>query len=132
MTVKSYRDLLVWQKGMDLAERCYRATEVFPHTETFGLSAQIRRAAASIPANIAEGHGRDHIAEYIHHLSIAKGSLMEVETHLLLSGRLGYIARPALSQLLEEASELGRMLAGLSAALKRRRAQRPKSPTPDP
>lgn len=128
MTVKSYRDLLVWQKSMDLTEHCYHATETFPKTETFGLSSQIRRAAASIPANIAEGNGRDHIAEYLHHLSIARGSLMELETHLLLSGRLGFIDVAQLSRVLGETAEIGKMLAGLSASLKRRRAQRIPNP----
>lgn len=85
MTVQCYRDLLVWQKAMEVVLACYRLSETFPKTETFGLASQLRRAAVSIPANIAEGHGREHLGDYLHHLSIANGSLMEAETHLLLA-----------------------------------------------
>ena len=75
--VKSYRDLLVWQKAMDLVEESYSVASQLPKTETFGLVSQIQRAAVSVPANIAEGHGRQHLGDYLHHLSIANGSLME-------------------------------------------------------
>src|SRR5438093_1116285 len=85
MTVQHYRQLEVWQGGMELAEKCYLATRGFPREELFGLVSQIRRAAVSIPANIAEGQGREHTREFLHFLSMARGSLMEVETHLLLS-----------------------------------------------
>ncbi len=85
MTVRSYRDLKVWEKAMDLVVESYRLTQLFPRGETYGLTAQIQRAAVSIPANIAEGHGRDHLGNYLRHLSVANGSLMELETHLLIA-----------------------------------------------
>jgi hypothetical protein len=79
--VKSYRDLLVWQKAVDLVTDCYGLTKQLPKTEIYGLTAQIQRAAVSIPANIAEGHGREHLGDYLHHLSIANGSLMAGDAH---------------------------------------------------
>lgn len=85
MSIKSYRDLLVWQKAMDLVAESYGLSAKPPKTETYGLASQIQRAAVSIPANIAEGHGREHLGDYLHHLSVANGSLMELETHLLLA-----------------------------------------------
>ncbi|MBF2056612.1 MAG: four helix bundle protein [Cyanobacterium sp. T60_A2020_053] len=89
--VKSYRDLAVWQKSMDLVVNCYQLTSQFPKTEIYGLSSQIQRASVSIPANIAEGKGRNYLGDYIRHLSIANGSLKELETHLLIVERLEYI-----------------------------------------
>jgi len=89
MVVKSYRDLQVWQKAMDLVAESYTLSAKLPKTETFGLASQIQRAAVSIPANIAEGHGREHLGDYLHHLSVANGSLMELETHFLVSQSLG-------------------------------------------
>ena len=118
MTINSYRDLLVWQKAMDLVVGCYRLTEGFPRSETYGLSSQLRRAAVSVPANIAEGQGREAIKEYLHHLSIANGSLMELETHLLIAGRLTYAKESDLTPLLSQASEVGKMLNGLIKSLK--------------
>ena len=88
MTVSSYRDLRVWQKAMDLVVTSYEVTKQFPQTELYGLVSQIQRAVVSIPANIAEGHGREHLGDYIHHLSMANGSLIELETHFLLAERL--------------------------------------------
>lgn len=76
MQIKSYRDLLVWQKAMDLVVDCYRYVDALPKNETYGLISQVRRAAVSVPANIAEGHGRDHLGDYLRHLSMANGSLM--------------------------------------------------------
>ncbi len=116
--IKSYRDLLVWQKAMDLAAQAYRLIESFPKHEEFGLKSQMRRSATSIPANIAEGHGRDHLGDYLRHLSIAKGSLAELETHLLLSTRLGYLTDAQAKEALQAADEIGRMLTGLSAKLR--------------
>ena len=83
--VQTYRDLIVWQKSMTLAVSCYQMTKQFPASETYGLVSQIRRSAASIPANIAEGNGREITGSYIHSLRIAQGSLKELETHVLLS-----------------------------------------------
>jgi four helix bundle protein len=87
--IQSYRDLRVWREAMLLAELCYKFTRVFPRDELFGLTAQIRRAGASIPANIAEGYGRDNPGSYVQFLRIAQGSCKEVETHVLLSVRVG-------------------------------------------
>jgi len=80
--MNSYRDLGVWQVSMDLVTAIYKLTDKFPSKERFGLSSQIQRSAVSVPANIAEGYGRSHRKEYLNHLSIAYGSLMETETHL--------------------------------------------------
>jgi four helix bundle protein len=109
----SYRDLKVWQRAMDLAEACYRATKNFPRDELFGLTSQIRRAAASIAANIAEGYGREQTRTYIQFLRIAQGSLKELETHLLLSQRVGLIDPQALDHLLLDCQEIGKMLRAL-------------------
>jgi len=105
---------------MELAERCYQATKSFPKEEMFGLTSQIRRSAASIPANIAEGQGREHTKEFLNHLSIARGSLMEVETHLMLSQRVGLLQQAELESLLELTDRISRMLSGLRKALEQR------------
>ncbi len=118
MTVQHYRQLKVWQFAMDLAERCYLTTKGFPKEELFGLTSQIRRSAASIPANIAEGQGRDHTKEFLNHLSIARGSLMELETHLMLSHRVGLLQQADLETLLALTDRLSRMLSGLRRASK--------------
>jgi four helix bundle protein len=91
MAVQSYRELEVWQVAMSLAEECYKVTKGFPKDELFGMTSQIRRAAASIPANIAEGQGREHTKEFMNHLSIARGSLKELETHLILAQRVSFV-----------------------------------------
>jgi four helix bundle protein len=118
MTVKSYRDLRVWEQAMDLAVQSYHVARLLPRDEVYGLVSQIRRAAVSVPANIAEGHGRDHLGDYLHHLSVANGSLMELETHLLLAQRLSYLKTTDVQPLLVLTSEVGRMLAGLMRKLK--------------
>ncbi len=122
MVVKSYRDLKVWQKAMDLVVESYRLARLLPRTETFGLSSQIQRAAVSIPANIAEGHGREHLGDYLHHLSVANGSLMELQTHLLICGRLSLLRADEITPALSLTEELSRMLAGLTKSLKNRPA----------
>ena len=91
MTVKRYTDLVAWQKAMDLVEQIYRITKSFPKEELYGLSSQLRRAAISVPSNIAEGHCRNGRREFVHHLSIALGSLGEMETQIILASRLGYM-----------------------------------------
>jgi len=90
--VTSYRDLIVWQRAMDLAHLVHEITRTFPNEERFGLTSQIQRSAASIPSNIAEGHGRTHLREYLHHLSIARGSLVELETQLAIAAQRKYLS----------------------------------------
>lgn len=121
--IRSYRDLEVWQRAIDLVEMVYHVTDPFPRHETYGLTAQMRRAAVSVPSNIAEGHGRSGPREYLHHLSIANGSLMELETQVLLSRRLGYLSPERETTLLTRSAEIGRMAAGLIRALQRRATQ---------
>ena len=116
--IRSYRDLIVWQKGMGFVTTCYQVTKGFPPVEVYGLTSQLRRAAVSIPANIAEGHGRSSRADYGRHLAIAYGSLMEAETHLLISRNLGYLATDDLERLLLQAGEVGRLLNALKRSLK--------------
>lgn len=118
--VNSYRDLLVWQRGIDLVESVYKATKSFPRHETYGLTAQMRRAAVSVASNIAEGHGRRHLGDYLHHLSIANGSLFELETQFLVAQRLAYTSSSDADAVSRLSGEVGRMLAGLARALRRR------------
>jgi four helix bundle protein len=115
--VKCYKDLKVWQKAMDLVVESYRLTKLLPKSETFGLASQAQRASVSIPANIAEGHGREHLGDYLRHLSIASGSLMELETHLLIMTRL-YIPLNDVKNAFGMVRELDRMLSGLTKKLK--------------
>jgi four helix bundle protein len=131
MTVQHYQQLEVWRLAMELAEECYRATKVFPKEELFGLVSQIRRAAASIPANIAEGQGREHTREFLNHLSIARGSLMELETHLILSQRVRLLAEAELESLLAITDRVSRMLSGLRKSLQKRLDTR-RHPIPPP
>lgn len=118
VVVRSYRDLQVWQKGMDLVVDAYCLAKSLPKTELYGLASQIQKAAVSVPANIAEGHGREHLGEYLHHLSIANGSLMELETHCLIAVRLKYLEGDKANNFLGRTSELGRMMSGLMHKLK--------------
>jgi four helix bundle protein len=120
MGVKSYRELIVWQKAMDLAETVYRLTSGFPKEETYGLRRQVRRSAVSVPSNVAEGQGRRSTPDFLHFLSIARGSLCEMETQVLLAERLGYVNRHDGSRLLDQAAEVGRLINGLSKALARK------------
>jgi four helix bundle protein len=115
--VKSYQDLIVWQKSMELVERVYRMTKVFPVEERYGLSTQIQRAAVSIPSNIAEGHARQSNAEYRNFLSIAQGSRAEVETQTLIAVRLGYVTGPQVETILALLVELSKMLSTLQRKL---------------
>ena len=117
MSIQHYRQLIVWQKAMELAEQCYKATRSFPKEELFGLTSQIRRAATSVAANIAEGQGRHHTKEFLNHLSMARGSLLELETLLLLSQRIGLLNETTVSSLLSISDEIGRMLSGLRHSL---------------
>jgi four helix bundle protein len=118
MAVRSYRDLIAWQKSMDLVEAIYRCTASFPREELYGLSAQLRRAAISIPSNIAEGQGRNSTNEFINFLSYPYGSLCEIETQVMIARRLSFIEIGAAESLLELAAEVGRINNGLSASLR--------------
>jgi four helix bundle protein len=123
-TIKSYQDLIVWQKAMQIAVDAYQLVERLPKHEEFGLKSQVRRAASSVPANIAEGHGRDHLGDYLHHRSIAKGSLAELETHVLLAIRPGYLAEESTTALPWQCDEVSRMLSGLTAKLRQLKSAR--------
>ena len=122
MSLLHYRELIAWQKSMALVKRVYVLSKDFPNDERFGLTSQIRRAAVSVPSNIAEGQGRDSTKEFIHHLSIAYGSLMEVETQILIGQDLGYLRMEAVSALLAESAEAGRIINGLMKSLRRKTA----------
>ena len=115
--VKSYRDLVVWRKAMDAVELIYRLSEGFPKTETYGLTSQIRRAAVSVPSNIAEGQGRKSTKEFLKHLSIAYGSLLEVETQIEIAKRLSYLSQDDCERVFQAVAEIGRLLNGLMSAL---------------
>jgi four helix bundle protein len=117
MMLKSYRDLQVWQKSIELVIECYRISGQFPKHEIYGLSSQLRRAVVSIAANIAEGHERSHRKEYLQYLSISYGSLAEVETHLEIAQRLQYIDREEHDKLVEKSATIGRMLNALKRSL---------------
>src|SRR5579863_8160198 len=119
--VQSYRDLVVWKKSLTLVLDVYRSTQAFPKPETYGLVAQLRRAAVSIPSNIAEGQARLSTAEFKQSLGHARGSLMEVETQILISQELGYLERYQSEQLLGASAEVGRILNGLLNSLVRER-----------
>src|ERR1041385_4185677 len=115
--IKSYRDLRVWQSSMDLVERIYQMTRDFPKHETYALCTQMQRAAVSIPSNIAEGHKREHIKEYLHHLSMAQASIAELETQLEIAARLGYIRIEQFNQAFDSTQSLGRQLRSLRNSL---------------
>jgi four helix bundle protein len=115
--INSYRELRVWQESMRVAETAYILTGEFPRGEAFGMTAQIRRAATSVPANIAEGYGRETRASFVHFLRISQGSLKELETLLLLAGRVSLGNSKQLAALLGSCDELGRMLRSLIRSL---------------
>ena len=117
-TLKSYQDLEVWKKSIDLAEMVYRVSAQLPPEEKFGLISQIRRAAASVSANIAEGAERNATGEFLQFLGIASGSLAEVETFLILAERLGMVTQDKISPLQAQAADVGRMLNGLKRSLR--------------
>jgi four helix bundle protein len=118
MSLASYRDLRVWQAAFELAVESHRIAARFPGTERFALAAQTRRSASSIPANIAEGYGRAHRGDYLHHLSIASGSLKELETHLLLASALEYVSPDGADALLRSTESVGKMLTALQRSLR--------------
>ena len=118
--VRYHRDLRVWQQAVELAAECYSIVRLLPAYERFGLSSQMQRAAVSVPSNIAEGNGRRSPRECVRFLLIAHGSLMELETHLYLAQRFGYVNAAELSRAMELRTDVGRMLGGL---VKRLRAE---------
>lgn len=115
--IKTYQDLIVWQRSMDLAVECYNMTASFPKNELYGLVSQINRSGASIPANIAEGHGRGSRKEYVQFLWIAHGSLCELETHVLLSERVGLMEKGQTQRLLQSCIQIKKMLRALIGQL---------------
>ena len=119
--IQSYRDLVLWKKSMALVLDVYRSTQAFPKIETYGLTSQLRRAAVSIPSNIAEGQARLSTGEFKQFLGNARGSLMEVETQIVIARDLGYLERHASENLLSAAAEVGRILNGLLASLPNRK-----------
>ena len=118
-TINSYQDLRVWQDAMRLAEACCRFTKQLPREELFGMTSQIRRSATSIPANIAEGYGREQTRSYVQFLRVAQGSLKELETHLLLAERLDLAGKNGVATLLSDCDSLGRMLRSPIRSLQR-------------
>lgn len=115
--IKSFRDLIIWQRGIDLVKDVYKETRNFPKEELYGLTNQIRRSAISIPSNISEGHIRQHRAEFRQFLNIALGSLAELETQIIIARELNYLAIETSKNLIEEMSSLGKMIRGLMKKL---------------
>jgi len=118
--IKSYQDLDVWQKSMSLVTEIYTATKTFPREEVYALTNQIRRAAVSIPSNIAEGHAKSTTREFMRFVSIAPGSVAELETQLLTGKNLGYLSLESAELLLKETDSIGRMLNKLFAGLEKK------------
>ncbi len=117
MPVRNCRDLIVWQKAMDLVERVYIETRRFPREELYGLTSQLRRAVVSIPSNIAEGQGRRTNTDFLQFLAIAKGSLQESETQILIAERLHYLQKNSVDRLISLCTEENRLLHGLMNAV---------------
>ena len=117
-SIRSFRDLIAWQKAMDLCEEVYQVSRRFPDTERFGLVAQIRRAAVSVPSNIAEGYGRNRQRDYVRFLEVARGSLCEVETQLLLARRLALASDQEVAAVVALAHEVERIISALARAVR--------------
>ena len=111
--MEGHRDLVVWQKSMRFVTEVYQVTRSFPREEVYGLNSQLRRAAVSIPSNIAEGHGRSAKNEFHQFIGYARGSLLEAETQIEIAFNLGYVDKTPLSAMLRQSSEIGKMLTGL-------------------
>jgi four helix bundle protein len=116
--MRPHKKLEVWKKAIDFVTKIYKSTELFPDSEKFGLTSQIRRSAVSIPSNMAEGAGRTGKKEFIQFLSIAQGSTSELETQLIIANNLGYLKKEEL-KLLDELDEISRMIIGLIKSLKK-------------
>jgi four helix bundle protein len=121
--MQTFKDLVVWQEAMKLVKTIYLETQKFPKEELYGLTSQIRRAAVSIPANIAEGYGREHRKEYLQFLAIANGSLTELETHLLIAEMINVMTKEKMEAVMSQLHSVGRLLTALRKAL---------TPTPIP
>ncbi len=115
--ITSYRDLEVWQEAMELVVEIYNLCDEFPAREEFGLKSQLRRASVSVPSNIAEGCGRVSTGEYLQHVGIAYGSLMEIETQVLITVRLGYVSQSRVRGILERTARIGKQANALMARL---------------
>jgi four helix bundle protein len=120
MAITSFRDLRVWQSGMELVTQIYRLTQSFPREEQYGLTSQMRRAAVSVPSNIAEGHARESSKEYLNHLSIVQGSLAELQTQIEIATRLDFVEAEAARQTLELSAALSRQIFALRNAIARK------------
>jgi four helix bundle protein len=120
VAIQGFRDLKAWQLAMDFVEGVYQATAKFPAHEQYGLTGQLRRSAVSIPSNIAEGRSRDSSREFLKFLSIAYGSLAETQTQLEIARRLAYLDSAVESKIQERGNEVGRVINGLAAAIRRR------------
>ena len=123
IVVKTYRDLIVWQKAMALVTEIYKTSKSIPASEIYGLTSQMRRCAVSIPSNIAEGYGRHSTNDYIRFLQIASGSLYELQTLLEISANLGYLNRDESDRLIALTGEIERMLSSLIRKLNIRKAE---------
>lgn len=138
--LKTYRELEVWKSAIELVAAVYVLTRCWPESERFALASQIQRASVSVPANIAEGYGRARRGEYLHHLSIARGSLAEVETLLVIAVKVGYVDRESATPLWERCQTTGKLLNGHVRALKAKSAPsrstasraEPRTPKPEP
>jgi len=119
-SIESYRDLQVWQKSLAVSIDLYRVTKSFPPDERIGLTSQLRRAGVSVPSNIAEGYGRGSAKEYLRFLKIARGSIFEIETQLLIAVKLEYCSSAQFEELSDKLKECGRILAGLIRSIKGR------------
>jgi four helix bundle protein len=117
MKLRDYTELIAWQKAMVFVTEVCKASENFPQRELYGLSSQLRRAAVSVPSNIAEGQGRASTGEFKHFLGNAQGSLCEAETQIRIAGNLGYLRAETVSDLLARTSEIGKIMHGLQASL---------------
>jgi four helix bundle protein len=118
MAIRNYSDLIAWQKAMTLAEETYEATKSLPREELYGLTSQMRKAAVSVPSNIAEGQGRRKDGQFLHFLSISHGSLRELETQIMLANRLHLLSDVSSRDLLAQCAEVGRLLNGLMNSIK--------------
>jgi len=123
MTIKTFKDLIAWQKAFELVPKIYLTTKSFPTEERYGLSSQMRRAAVSVASNIAEGYARSSLQQYIHFLYISFGSCAELQTQIMLAGKLDYFDSDICSALLEQCNEIDRILLGLIRSLEKHKTE---------